>query len=603
MRIAHTEYSIAPKNDPLVYPGRIPSFSFLYLGEYFFKLQVPTNRRLGQTRIIWDPERPPEIRIRDENENLDNRLLRLNATSVEFRYPVVALGSNASPSQLQRKYQGRGVSTAIPVFRATLHGVDAVYSAHMSPYGAVPAAPVASAGAQVEIHVTFVDQLQLKILDDTELNYIRVRVDGGRFPLMLESGESLSEYYMYLSRHGVLFLDGELRRLDAIPARQSSVVSCTEEEILSQIVGRWNQSFPDRKFTEVNDLLRSVKEESDLLNELNIWIKANSSRSNVDIPVDIDCEPNMYRNIIPERSTVQQDHTFTVIPNYDRKLGDYAAAVHPSTRAALGLERYVVLERDLDDKRISLIGELSSRDTVEDETEIRIDQTIRNGLGVEIGEGVRLYKLDESGIDLIQYLLDKILPKRYVMMRVQVADILIMEKASCAMPSIALELLGIEPGDKVVLESPKREDSGDEYRLERVILRAYLAPMSMLELRDSVQSGRFIQTRFPDCAEVLGVFPDLPWIFVDADARDVLGLSKCSPVRVYARRRYQISKDYRNYALLIIVTLLSAISLLDTGAKVQITGLAAIPLNLCMILPGILISAMLIFLALRSRFT
>jgi hypothetical protein len=603
MRIADTEYSIAPRNDPLVYPGRIPSFSFLYLGEYFFKLQVSTNRRLGQTRIIWDPERPPEIRIRDENENLDNRLLRLNATSVEFRYPIVALGSNASPSQLQRKYQGRGVSTAIPVFRATLHGIDAVYSAHMSSYGAIPAAPVASDGAQVEIHVTFVDQLQLRILDETEPNYIRVRVDGSRFPLLLESTESLSEYYMYLSRHGVLCLDGELRRLDAIPARQSSVVSCTEEEILSQIVGRWNQFFPDRKFTEVTDILRSVKEKSDLLNELKIWIKANFSRSNVDIPVDIDHEPHMYRDIIPGRSEIPQDRMFTVIPNYDRKQGDYATAVHPSTRAVLGLNRYVVLERALDDERISLISELSSRDTVKNEAEIHVDQTIRNGLGVEIGEGVRLYKLHEPGVDLIQRLLDKILPKRYVIMRVQVADILIMEKASCTMPSIALGLLGVEPGDKVVLESPIRKDSRDEYRLERVTLRAYPAPLSMLELRDSVQSGKFVQTRFPECAEVLGVFPDLPWIFVDADARDVLRLSKCSPVRVHAKRRYQISKDYRNYALLIIVTLLSAISLLDTAETIPIPGLGAIPLNLCLILPGILICAVLIFLALRSRFT
>ena len=57
---------------------------------------------------------------------------------VSGRRPVLALGSNQSPAQLIRKYEGLGLGP-IPVVRARLADFDVVYSAHVARYGSIPA--------------------------------------------------------------------------------------------------------------------------------------------------------------------------------------------------------------------------------------------------------------------------------------------------------------------------------------------------------------------------------------------------------------------------------------------------------------------------------
>ena len=55
----------------------------------------------------------------------------LNEVNDEFRskLPVLALGSNQSPSQLTRKYRGLSDSGEIPAERAILKNFDVVYAA------------------------------------------------------------------------------------------------------------------------------------------------------------------------------------------------------------------------------------------------------------------------------------------------------------------------------------------------------------------------------------------------------------------------------------------------------------------------------------------
>lgn len=194
MKIRDTEYAIAPKDDPLVYPGKIPDFSFLYLGEDLHQLELIRGRRVGQAHIKWSDDKPEDARR--NRESLNNRLVRMGATSLEFRYPLVAYGSNASPSQLERKYSQEGISSVIPVIQGRLSGVDIVYSPHITSYGAIPTTAITCDGVESHIHVTFINEMQLQILDQTEPNYHRIRVDSRELPLQLNNGEILSEYYI-----------------------------------------------------------------------------------------------------------------------------------------------------------------------------------------------------------------------------------------------------------------------------------------------------------------------------------------------------------------------------------------------------------------------
>ena len=124
--------------------------------------------------------------------------------------PVIAYGANASPEALARKLPG----ARIAALAARLRGWAVVHSAHLSPYGAVPATIVRDAEAEWPVHVLLVDEGHER-LDATEPNYRRVtlhdldlEVDGlGRVP----SAEA------YVSRHGPLVLDGAPVPLGSVP--------------------------------------------------------------------------------------------------------------------------------------------------------------------------------------------------------------------------------------------------------------------------------------------------------------------------------------------------------------------------------------------------
>ena len=58
--------------------------------------------------------------------------------------PVLAIGSNAAPSQLARKYgggepAGPAMDVAVPCVRLGLYGHDVVYCPLLSSYGSIPA--------------------------------------------------------------------------------------------------------------------------------------------------------------------------------------------------------------------------------------------------------------------------------------------------------------------------------------------------------------------------------------------------------------------------------------------------------------------------------
>lgn len=596
MRIKDTEYAIAPIDNPTIYPGKIPDFSFLFLGKNFHELVLIPGTRVGHAHIIWSDDKPENAY--GNRESLNNRLVRMGATSVEFRYPIVAFGSNASPSQLERKYLQHGISSVIPVIRGRISGVEIVYSSHISSYGSIPATAITCDGAKSDIHVTFIDEMQLQILDQSEPNYYRMQVDSRELALQLESGEILSKYYIYVSKHGYLGFDDQTYRLSAIKASNTKSQPATQLDVITKLIDWWNRESQENKFESVDEFIKLVRDDAVLKDRLNSWISKRMRRSELTITASTDFAPNYYRDIKPIWPDKERDE-FIIEPNFQRSPGEYAVAINQTIAKSHRLGRWVCIEHTMHNYSFSVIAERLRESQVVDPGIILMDQTLRNSLGAEIGDRVKVQKL-EPHRKINQRLMDLLIPRNYLMMRTQSADILMIEKPQCAMAEIAMEILGIEDGDVVVFESFICDENSGKNEIKKLRLRAYRIPESTKQLRGSTQSGLFLETRFPDCSEVLGVFPDLPWVFVDEDARKTLGIRPCSPVRVRASRWYQIIKEFRNFSLLIIVTLLGAISIFETEPFI-IGGILRISSSIAILTLGIVLIAFLIFFALRKR--
>lgn len=176
----------------LAYPFSVPRDSYVYV---------------DGAPVPWQ-ERPPV----DETE----------------RVRVMSYGANATVEALRAKL-GAG---AVPVRRATLGDFDAVYSAHISPYGAIPAALQRSPGTRVTVFVLSLTAAQLAQLHPTEPNYRFVELAGLD---LRTSEEALPEVAAYVSRHGCLRIgDGEVA-VAAIEAQGRRFPATAEAEVLDRV--------------------------------------------------------------------------------------------------------------------------------------------------------------------------------------------------------------------------------------------------------------------------------------------------------------------------------------------------------------------------------
>lgn len=129
---------------------------------------------------------------------------------------------------------------------------------------------------------------------------------------------------------------------------------------------------------------------------------------------------------------------------------------------ALGRPKHVVVVRRITKRRYAPYGqELRIIAAVQEvhvsqleEDHARLDQILRYVLGLEIHERAHVFSVEVPGsvVRLVP-------PRRYVLLRVQVADINIVEQQACLMPQDELDLLGISYGDVVVLEACLPRDS------------------------------------------------------------------------------------------------------------------------------------------------
>jgi hypothetical protein len=201
--IPHAAFGSAPANDPLGYPGKSPDRSGLLLPDRMLTLLPRSGRRLPQWRVLLDGSHLPGDTQRSGQVPLSYALLRHNQASLAQRIPLLASGSNAAPAQLWAKFTNQATSQILPMTLATeVRGLAVGLSAHVSKPGYIPFTPVLLKDAIASLFILWPDNFQLSALDKTEPNYHRVRINHNDVSVTLPSGEKLSHFYAYISRHG-----------------------------------------------------------------------------------------------------------------------------------------------------------------------------------------------------------------------------------------------------------------------------------------------------------------------------------------------------------------------------------------------------------------
>jgi hypothetical protein len=147
------------------------------------------------------------------------------------RVPVLAFGANAAPAALAAKLGARAADARVPVVAAELRDFDVVYSAHVSPYGAIPGALQHSPGAAAAVHVVHLLPDELSMVHASEPNYVFARLRG--LDLRLDSGAELEEIHGFVTRHGCLRRDGGHVGVAAIPVADRAWPELDEHGMLA----------------------------------------------------------------------------------------------------------------------------------------------------------------------------------------------------------------------------------------------------------------------------------------------------------------------------------------------------------------------------------
>ncbi len=154
------------------------------------------------------------------------------------RTPVLAYGSNRAPEQLARKFGRLPLANAILVERCHVEHWDVVHSAHITSYGAVPAALHRSPGTRIKVAVTWLDDEQLAAMDHSESagrNYARQAIGAAR--VGDDGFETLVE--AYLTSHGPLRIGSEVAGHGDIEAEGRILPAIAHREVLRRIHQKW----------------------------------------------------------------------------------------------------------------------------------------------------------------------------------------------------------------------------------------------------------------------------------------------------------------------------------------------------------------------------
>lgn len=171
------------------------------------------------------------------------------------RIAVLAIGSNASPRQLKRKFLGEpwmpeeGPESEIAVSKVRVVGIDVVYAAHQARYGSIPVTVVDSPGTTVSVFVTWLTRRQFERMNETERlgsTYLLRTIDGVEDDL-----RRLGSVYCYVAKEGAALLGDGLLGLAGIAVENGEVARGDQRRA-------WDLLAADMSYSSGPELLAST---------------------------------------------------------------------------------------------------------------------------------------------------------------------------------------------------------------------------------------------------------------------------------------------------------------------------------------------------------
>lgn len=160
-------------------------------------------------------------------------LARQDALDLSGREALLAYGANASPEVLARKLAAL-TEVPLPLIYAELIGFDVVYSAHISPYGAVPSTLQRSPGTLAPVHVAYPTAEQVALLAETEPNYELLELTDYGLHCELGLAEPV-RLRAFVSRHGCLAIEDTEVALAAVMSDPRRFRAMGEVEVLEHV--------------------------------------------------------------------------------------------------------------------------------------------------------------------------------------------------------------------------------------------------------------------------------------------------------------------------------------------------------------------------------
>ncbi len=209
------------------YPFAIPDRSYVFANKQALPLISLGDDPLAlKTMIIEEPGRGR----RALNDFASDRGIAEEQLTAQ-RTPVLCYASNTSLEALVRKFEPVRQDVVIPVVEGMLKDFDAVFSAHISSYGSIPATLQRSPGTELRVFMLTMTERQLEIMHRSEGPYSFVELD--ELELTLGGSDIRRSAYTYISRNGAALVKGSETALSTLPAKHRRFKASTEIELLS----------------------------------------------------------------------------------------------------------------------------------------------------------------------------------------------------------------------------------------------------------------------------------------------------------------------------------------------------------------------------------
>src|SRR4051795_11877677 len=192
----------------------------------------PFSEEAYQRGLAYPWERPAGSYLLRDGEVRPIAEVDLEAFTAD-RHPLVTFGANGAPQRLIERFARFSEPTDRDVLVLTghLHDFDVGANVVPVPYGAVPAILFHCPGTAVRAAVLWLTPLQVETIVFAELGYRLGRLERAQFEVD-EVDVTIDAVFAFIGRTGALRLDGAPVALAAVPARDRTARSMTQEELL-----------------------------------------------------------------------------------------------------------------------------------------------------------------------------------------------------------------------------------------------------------------------------------------------------------------------------------------------------------------------------------